>query len=53
MVNGECENQPIKSTPYCHPCEAFTSDNDAMIEVGSELPTGGHLVEMGKEINHR
>ena len=28
---------------YCRPCEAFTSDNDAMIEVGSEFPVGGHL----------
>ena len=35
------------------PCEAFTSDNDAMIEAGSEFPTGGHSVEMGKEINSR
>ena len=28
-------------TPYCRPCEAFTSDNDAMVEAGSEFPAGG------------
>ncbi len=28
-------------TAYCLACEAFTSDNDAMIEYGSEFPYGG------------
>jgi hypothetical protein len=28
-------------TSYCSPYEAFTSDNDAMIEYGSEFPYGG------------
>ena len=28
-------------TSYCSPCEAFTSDNDAMIEAGREFPVGG------------
>ena len=36
-------------TSYCHPCEAFTSDNDAMIEAGSEFPTGGHLWKWGRK----
>ena len=39
------ESQTLRQNPnwYCRPCEAFTSDNDAMIEVGSEFPAGGHL----------
>ena len=36
-------------TPYCRPCEAFTSDNDATVEAGREFPVGGHFAEMGKE----
>ena len=37
----EWDKQPINPTPYCRPCEAFTSDNDAMVEAGSEFPVGG------------
>ena len=36
-------------TLYCRPCEAFTSDNDAMIELGGEIPSGG-FTEIEKEI---
>ena len=36
-----CQNKKVKTpTSYCSPCEAFTSDNDAMIEYGSEFPYG-------------
>ena len=40
----QCNTHALKHpTLYCRPCEAFTSDNDAMIEYGSEFPYGGHL----------
>ena len=43
--NGEVappgETEWCNPTPYCRPCEAFTSDNDAMVEAGSEFPAGG------------
>ena len=39
----------VYPTLYCRPCEAFTSDNDAMIELGGEIPSGG-FTEIEKEI---
>ena len=40
----------VRPNLYCRPCEAFTSDNDAMIELGSEFPSGGYSAEIEEEI---